>query len=103
MNGDSLGSRSLVLATGATHSYFGRDEWAEVAPGLKRIEDAIEIRRKILLAFEHAEIENDPAKQARLLTFAIVGGGPTGVEMAGAIADVARLALARDFRRIDPR
>jgi NADH:ubiquinone reductase (H+-translocating) len=93
----------LVLATGAAHSYFGRDEWAEVAPGLKRIEDAVEIRRKILLAFEHAEIETDPAKQARLLTFAIVGGGPTGVEVAGAIADVARLALARDFRHIDPR
>jgi NADH dehydrogenase len=93
----------LVLATGATHSYFGHDEWADAAPGLKRIEDAVEIRRRILLAFEHAEIEEHPARQAQLLTFAIIGGGPTGVEMAGAIADIARLALSRDFRRIDPR
>jgi NADH dehydrogenase len=93
----------LVLATGATHSYFGHDDWGEVAPGLKRIEDAVEIRRRILLAFEQAEIEEQPADQARLLTFAIIGGGPTGVEIAGAIADIARLALSRDFRRIDPR
>jgi NADH dehydrogenase len=92
----------LVLATGATHSYFGHDEWADVAPGLKRIEDATRIRRRILIAFERAELTNDPAERARLLTFAIVGGGATGVEMAGAISEVARQSLAMDFRRIDP-
>jgi NADH dehydrogenase len=92
----------LVLATGATHSYFGHDEWAATAPGLKRIEDAVDIRRRILLAFERAEIEDDAGERSRQLTFAIIGGGPTGVEMAGAIADTARFALSRDFRRIDP-
>ena len=92
----------LVLATGATHSYFGHDEWAEVAPGLKRIEDATRIRRRILIAFEHAELAADAAERQRLLTFAIVGGGATGVEMAGAISEVARQSLAMDFRRIDP-
>jgi NADH dehydrogenase len=92
----------LVLATGATHSYFGHDEWSEVAPGLKRIEDATRIRRHILIAFERAELVTDPAERQRLLTFAIVGGGATGVEMAGAISEVARQSLAMDFRRIDP-
>ena len=92
----------LVLATGATHSYFGHDEWAEVAPGLKRIEDATRIRRRILIAFERAELATDATERRRLLTFAIVGGGPTGVEMAGAISEVARQSLAMDFRRIDP-
>ena len=92
----------LVLATGATHSYFGHDEWAEVAPGLKRIEDATRIRRRILIAFERAELATDEAERRRLLTFAIVGGGATGVEMAGAISEVARQSLAKDFRRIDP-
>ncbi len=92
----------LVLATGATHSYFGHDEWAELAPGLKRIEDATRIRRRILIAFERAEFATDEAERRRLLTFAIVGGGPTGVEMAGAISEVARQSLAKDFRRIDP-
>ncbi|MGA7488854.1 MAG: NAD(P)/FAD-dependent oxidoreductase [Xanthobacteraceae bacterium] len=92
----------LVLATGATHSYFGHDEWAEVAPGLKRIEDATRIRRHILIAFERAELATDEAERRRLLTFAIVGGGATGVEMAGAISEVARQSLAKDFRRIDP-
>jgi NADH:ubiquinone reductase (H+-translocating) len=92
----------LVLATGATHSYFGHDEWAEVAPGLKRIEDATRIRRRILIAFERAELATDATERHRLLTFAIVGGGPTGVEMAGAISEVARQSLAIDFRRIDP-
>ena len=92
----------LVLATGATHSYFGHDEWAEVAPGLKRIEDATRIRRRILIAFERAELATDSTERHRLLTFAIVGGGPTGVEMAGAISEVARQSLAMDFRRIDP-
>src|SRR5438477_1241666 len=93
----------LVIATGATHSYFGHDEWAPFAPGLKRIEDATRIRRRILLAFEQAELAHEEAERQRLLTFVIVGGGATGVEMAGAIAEVARQTLANDFRRIDPR
>jgi NADH dehydrogenase len=93
----------LILATGATHSYFGHEEWSAAAPGLKRIEDATGIRRRLLLAFERAELEDDEAQRRRLMTFVVVGGGPTGVEMAGAIADMARLTLARDFRRIDPR
>jgi NADH:ubiquinone reductase (H+-translocating) len=93
----------LVLATGSTHSYFGHDEWAPFAPGLKHIADATEIRRRLLLAFERAEVVDDKAEQARLLTFVIVGGGATGVEMAGAIAEVARGTLQHDFRRIDPR
>lgn len=90
----------LVVATGATHSYFGHPEWAEHAPGLKRIEDATAIRRRVLSAFEAAELAPSE-EQARLLTFVVVGGGPTGVEMAGAIAEMARLSLRRDFRRID--
>jgi NADH dehydrogenase len=93
----------LIIATGAMHSYFGHDEWAPVAPGLKRIEDATRIRRSILIAFERAEIVSYPEEQKRLLTFVIVGGGATGVEMAGAIAEIARQTLAADFRRIDPR
>jgi NADH:ubiquinone reductase (H+-translocating) len=93
----------LVLATGATHSYFGHEEWAEAAPGLKRIEDATRIRRRILIAFEHAELVSDESERRRLLTFVIVGAGATGVEMAGAIAEVARQTLATDFRRIDPK
>jgi NADH:ubiquinone reductase (H+-translocating) len=93
----------LVLATGATHSYFGHDDWAPSAPGLKRIFDATEIRRRFLTAFERAELTDDKAEQQRLLTFVIVGGGPTGVEMAGAMVEVARQTLQRDFRRIDPR
>jgi len=93
----------LVVATGAMHSYFGHDEWAPFAPGLKRIDDATRIRRQILIAFEKAEIARDPEVQRRLLTFVIVGGGATGVEMAGAIAEIARQTLAMDFRRIDPR
>jgi NADH:ubiquinone reductase (H+-translocating) len=93
----------LVIATGAMHSYFGHDEWEPVAPGLKRIEDATRIRRTILVAFERAELTHDDAERQRLLTFVIVGGGATGVEMAGAIAEIARQTLANDFRRIDPR
>ncbi len=93
----------LIIATGSIHSYFGHEEWAEFAPGLKRIVDATRIRRSILLAFERAELQHDAAEQQRLLTFVLVGGGATGVEMAGAIAEIARLTLARDFRRIDPR
>jgi NADH dehydrogenase len=92
----------LVVATGATHAYFGHDAWAAFAPGLKRIEDATEIRRRILTAFELAELSREPAGRNALTTFVVVGGGPTGVEMAGAIADMAREALAEDFRNIDP-
>ena len=93
----------LVIATGSTHSYFGHDDWSRFAPGLKRIEDGTRIRRSILIAFERAEVMTDEDQRRRLLTFVIVGGGATGVEMAGAIADVARQTLAADFRRIDPR
>jgi NADH:ubiquinone reductase (H+-translocating) len=93
----------LVVATGATDSYFGHDDWAVFAPGLKSIEDATRIRRRILSAFEQAELTEDESKRRQFLTFVIVGGGPTGVEMAGAIAEIARQTLARDFRRIDPR
>jgi NADH dehydrogenase len=93
----------LILATGAQHAYFGHGDWAAFAPGLKTIDDATYIRRRILLAFEKAETEADPAERARLLNFVIVGGGPTGVEMAGAIAELANRALAKDFRSIDPR
>jgi NADH dehydrogenase len=93
----------LILATGARHAYFGHDEWEVHAPGLKKIEDATELRRKILLAFEHAETASDEDERRALLNFVVVGGGPTGVEMAGAIAELARKALARDFRAIDPR
>jgi NADH:ubiquinone reductase (H+-translocating) len=93
----------LIVATGAQHAYFGHDEWAASAPGLKTIDDATFLRRRILLAFENAETEADPAERARLLNFVVVGGGPTGVEMAGAIAELAKRALACDFRSIDPR
>jgi NADH:ubiquinone reductase (H+-translocating) len=94
---------TLILATGAQHAYFGHDDWAAHAPGLKTIDDATYIRRRILLAFEKAETEPDPAERARLLNFVVIGGGPTGVEMAGAIAELANRALAADFRSIDPR
>ena len=93
----------LILATGARHAYFGNDAWEPFAPGLKKIEDATDIRRRILMAFERAESEPDPAERDRLLTFVIVGAGPTGVELAGAIAELARRVLAKDFRQIDPR
>ena len=93
----------LILATGSTHSYFGHDEWAPFAPGLKHIADATEIRRRFLLAFERAEVVEDDAERERLLTFVIIGGGATGVEMAGAIAEVAQRTLRHDFRHIDPR
>ena len=94
---------TLIIATGARHAYFGHDEWESVAPGLKKIEDATDIRRRILLAFELAETTEDPAERRRLLNFVVIGGGPTGVELAGAIAELARRALAADFRTIDPR
>jgi NADH dehydrogenase len=93
----------LVVATGARHSYFGHDEWEPYAPGLKSIVDATSIRRKVLLAFEEAERETDPDRIQSLLTFVLVGAGPTGVEMAGAIAELAHVALAQDFKHIDPR
>lgn len=92
----------LILATGATHAYFGHDEWRRTAPGLKTLEDALEIRRRVLLAYERAERENDPAKRESLLTFVVIGGGPTGVELAGALAEISRQSLARDFRHFDP-
>ena len=93
----------LVIATGARHAYFNHDEWERFAPGLKKIDDATDIRGRILLAFERAENNSDERERRRLLTFVIVGGGPTGVEMAGAIAELARRALSTDFRNIDPR
>jgi NADH dehydrogenase len=92
----------LIVATGAHHSYFGHDEWEPLAPGLKNLEDALEIRRRVLLAFECAEREADTVRRHALLTFVIVGGGATGVEMAGAVAEIRRYALRRDFRHIDP-
>ena len=100
---DRLGYDHLVVATGARHSYFGHDEWEDFAPGLKTIDDATAMRRRILLAFEKAENTEDAAERSRLLRFLVIGGGPTGVELAGAIAELARAALARDFRRIDPK
>ncbi len=93
---------SLIVATGARHSYFGADEWERFAPGLKTIEDATEIRRRLLLAFEAAELENDPDRRAAWMTFVVVGAGPTGVELAGAVAELSHHTLKHDFRRIDP-
>jgi NADH:ubiquinone reductase (H+-translocating) len=97
-----IGYDSLILAAGATHSYFGHPGWESCAPGLKTLDDALEIRNHILLAFEMAERESDSQKRKALLTFVVVGGGPTGVELAGAIAEIACLVMTRDFRRIDP-
>jgi NADH dehydrogenase len=93
---------SLIVATGTRHSWFGHDEWAPLAPGLKTVDDALGIRRRILVAFEQAERESDPAAGAAWMTFVVVGGGPTGVELAGALGEVARDALRHDFRSIDP-
>src|ERR1700761_8919025 len=98
-----IGYDYLIVATGATHAYFGHDDWAPYAPGLKTLDDAFTIRRRILLAFEHAERENDPAKRQAWLNFVIVGAGATGVELAGALAEIARHTLPREFRRSDPR
>src|SRR5262245_46534870 len=103
LNAGPIAYDYLVLATGATHGYFGRDEWARYAPGLKTLDDATAMRRRLLLAFERAEMTSNPEVCAQLLTIVIVGGGPTGVELAGAIAELARRALVRDFRSIDPR
>jgi len=102
LDGDRVSYDYLVIATGSTHSYFGHGEWAERAPGLKSIEDALEIRRRVLFAFEAAEREPDPERRRQWLTFVVVGGGPTGVELAGALAEIARLSLAHDFHHFDP-
>jgi NADH:ubiquinone reductase (H+-translocating) len=101
-SGGNLDYDWLLIATGARHSYFGRDEWAEHAPGIKTIEDATAVRRKVLLALERAETEEDPERRKALLTFAVIGGGPTGVEMAGAIAELAHRSVSREFRSITP-
>jgi NADH dehydrogenase len=93
---------AVILAVGASHSYFGHEDWEQYAPGLKSLEDALEIRRRVLLAYELAEREHDAAEREALLTFVVVGGGPTGVELAGALAEIARRTIARDFRSIDP-
>jgi NADH dehydrogenase len=97
-----IGYDALILAAGAGHSYFGHEEWEAFAPSLKTLEDALEIRRRVLLAYEAAEREADGAEQQALLTFVVVGGGPTGVELAGALAEISRQTIARDFRVIDP-
>ncbi len=101
--GEQLGYDFLVLATGSAPSYFGHPEWGEHAPGLKSLEDALEIRRRILLAYEAAERESDPERRREWLTFVVVGGGPTGIELAGALAEISRHALGREFRHIDPK
>src|SRR5258706_4614628 len=102
-DGDALPYDTLVLATGARHAYFGHDEWEPFAPGLKTLEDATTLRRRILVAFERAERETDPQRRAALLTFVIIGAGPTGVELAGTIADLAPQNLPGDYRHIDTR
>jgi len=101
-DGSTLTYDFLVVATGATHSYFGHPQWEQYAPGLKTIDDALEIRRRVLLAFEAAEREEDPTEQNALLTFVIIGAGPTGVELAGTLSEIARKTMVRDFRRIRP-
>jgi NADH dehydrogenase len=101
-DGDELAFDYLLVATGATHAYFGHDEWAAHAPGLKTLDDALHLRRHLLLAFERAEAESDPDKRAAWLNFAIVGGGPTGVELAGTLAEIARHTLKNEFRNINP-
>jgi NADH dehydrogenase len=101
--GGELDYDYLIVATGATHAYFGHDDWAEHAPGLKTLDDALRIRRRILEAFEAAEREDEPARRAAWLNFVVIGGGPTGVELAGTLAEIARHTLPREFRRCDPR
>ncbi len=101
-SGATLSYDYLIVAAGATHSYFGHDDWAEVAPGLKTLDDALAIRRQLLLAFEKAELEPNPVYQRRLLNFVLIGGGPTGVELAGALGEIARQVLASEFDAVDP-
>jgi NADH dehydrogenase len=101
-NGSKIPYDYLIVATGTTHSYFGHDDWAPYAPGLKTLADALEIRRRVLLGFERAERETDPARRVAWLTFVVIGGGPTGVELAGTFAEIARHTLRGEFRRIDP-
>lgn len=101
-DGNSISYDYLILATGASHSYFGNDRWANDAPGLKTLEDALQIRRRVLLAYERAERTTDPVERAALMTFVVVGGGPTGLEMAGALGEMAHLTLRNNFRSIDP-
>ena len=101
-DGGPIDYDTLIVATGARHAYFGHDEWAPFAPGLKTIEDAFEMRRRILIAFEAAEREADPDIRREWMTFVVVGGGPTGVELAGALGEIANDTLRRDFRRIHP-
>lgn len=101
-DGQRIAYDSLIVASGATHSYFGRDEWAEHAPGLKTLADAFQLRARLLSAFEQAELSNDEAERAALLSFIVIGAGPTGVEMAGTLAEIARHTLRNEFRRIDP-
>jgi len=101
-DGSTMNYDTLVLASGATHAYFGHDEWAPHAPGLKTLDDALQLRRRLLLAFEHADAETDAERRAGWLSFAIIGGGPTGVELAGTLAEIARHTLRREFRHIDP-
>lgn len=101
-DGAPIGYDRLIIATGSSHSYFGHDDWADLAPGLKTIEDARQIRSRVLLAFERAEVTTDPAERRRQMTIVVVGGGPTGVELAGSIAELARHTLVRDFRHINP-
>ena len=101
-DGSRIPYDKLIVATGTTHSYFGHDEWAPFAPGLKTLDDALEIRRRVLIAFERAEREPDAARRAAWLTFVVVGGGATGVELAGTFAEIARHTLHGEFRRFDP-
>src|SRR6185369_10499852 len=100
--GERLRYDYLIVAAGVTHSYFGHDEWSATAPGLKTLDDALAIRRRLLLAFEEAEREPNPVYQRRLLTFVLIGGGPTGVELAGALGEIARQALRDEFDNVDP-
>jgi NADH dehydrogenase len=102
VDGTSVPYDILVIASGATHAYFGHDGWEKFAPGLKTIDDALDIRSRLLLSFERADMSDDPAAKERLMTFVVIGGGPSGVELAGSIAELARHTLAKDFRHIDP-
>ncbi|WP_044531387.1 NAD(P)/FAD-dependent oxidoreductase, partial [Herbaspirillum sp. B65] len=101
-DGSVIAYDHLIVAAGSTHSYFGRDEWSALAPGLKTLEDAFEIRKRILMAFEHAERETDARRRQEWLTFTVIGGGATGVEMAGTLVEIARHTLSGEFRNIDP-